>query len=329
VASAGLAVDRLGPGRPRTRPDALLGDKAYSSRANRELLRTKRVKAVIPQPADQIAHRQRRGTAGGRPHAFDATAYKGRNVVERSFNDHKQWRGLATRYDSPPPTEAASSYAQSHSGFANKETRPSRIAIVRSGTGARLWTRNRNDITDRFPDVAAAAAEQSPDGVALDGELVIYLNGRLSFDGLQQRLVTGPAKARAKAAELPASYVAFDLLAIAGVDLRTQPWTTRRRRIEELAAGWRPPLQLTDVTDDIEVAREWFDVLPAMGIEGLVVKGARSRYTPGRRDAWKKVASVGADSVRAAPREHVVQGQAAVWVLPAVRDRCRGRVVVG
>jgi putative transposase len=96
---ADLAVDRLGPGRPRTRPDALLGDKAYSSRANRELLRTKRVKVVIPQPADQIAHRQRRGKAGGRPPAFDATAYKGRNVVERSFNDHKQWRGLATRYD--------------------------------------------------------------------------------------------------------------------------------------------------------------------------------------------------------------------------------------
>ena len=90
---------RLGPGRPRTRPDALLGDKAYSSRANRDLLRTKRVKVVIPQPADQIAHRKRRGAAGGRPPSFDAATYKRRNVVERSFNDHKQWRGLATRYD--------------------------------------------------------------------------------------------------------------------------------------------------------------------------------------------------------------------------------------
>jgi transposase len=54
---------------------------------------------VIPQPADQIAHRQRRGSAGGRPPSFNATAYKGRNVVERSFNDLKQWRGPATRYD--------------------------------------------------------------------------------------------------------------------------------------------------------------------------------------------------------------------------------------
>lgn len=96
---AHLSVARAGPGRPRSRPDALLGDKAYSSRANRELLRSKRVKTVIPQPSDQIGHRKRRGTAGGRPPGFDAAMYKGRNVVERSFNDHKQWRGLATRYD--------------------------------------------------------------------------------------------------------------------------------------------------------------------------------------------------------------------------------------
>jgi len=96
---AHLAVGRLGPGRPRTRPGALLGDKAYSSRAIRTLLRNMRVKAVIPQPSDQIAHRKRRGSAGGRPPAFDPKLSRGRNVIERSFNDHKQWRGLATRYD--------------------------------------------------------------------------------------------------------------------------------------------------------------------------------------------------------------------------------------
>lgn len=99
VLLADLAIARLGPGRPRTRPAAVLGDKAYSSAANRELLRGKRVKTVIPQPDDQIAHRKRRGSTGGRPPDFDAETYKGRNVIERSFNDHKQWRGLATRYD--------------------------------------------------------------------------------------------------------------------------------------------------------------------------------------------------------------------------------------
>jgi transposase len=94
-----LAVKRLGPGRPRTRPDAVLGDKAYSSRGTRAMLRERKITAVIPQPSDQIAHRQRQGSAGGRPPAFDPALYKGRNVVERSFNNHKQWRGIATRYD--------------------------------------------------------------------------------------------------------------------------------------------------------------------------------------------------------------------------------------
>lgn len=96
---ADLAVKRPGPGRPRTRPEAVLGDKAYSGRGNRTLLRSKRITAVIPQRADEIGHRQRRGSAGGRPPAFDKVTYKNRNVVERSFNDHKQWRGIATRYD--------------------------------------------------------------------------------------------------------------------------------------------------------------------------------------------------------------------------------------
>lgn len=94
-----LRVARLGPGRARTRPDRVLGDKAYSSRANRALLRDRAIKATIAEPSDQAGHRKRRGRAGGRPPAFDATAYKGRNVVERSFNRIKDWRGLATRYD--------------------------------------------------------------------------------------------------------------------------------------------------------------------------------------------------------------------------------------
>ncbi|AGZ52818.1 transposase DDE domain protein [Mycobacterium kansasii 662] len=92
-------VNTSGPGRPRTRPTKVRGDKAYSSRAIRALLRSRGVTAAIPQPDDQIAHRRRRGSAGGRPPAFDAHDYKGRNVVERSFQRTKQWRGIATRYD--------------------------------------------------------------------------------------------------------------------------------------------------------------------------------------------------------------------------------------
>uniref|UniRef100_UPI0035E40EF3 IS5 family transposase n=1 Tax=Streptomyces physcomitrii TaxID=2724184 RepID=UPI0035E40EF3 len=86
-------------GRPRTRPDVVLADKAYSSRVIREHLRRRGIRAVIPVPADQRGHRLRRGHQGGRPPAFDREAYKQRNTVERCINRIKQWRGLATRYD--------------------------------------------------------------------------------------------------------------------------------------------------------------------------------------------------------------------------------------
>lgn len=86
-------------GRPRTRPDRIRGDKAYSSRAIRAHLRGRGIKAVIPEPRDQQGHRQRRGSRGGRPVAYDAADYKNRNVIERGFCRLKQWRGLATRYD--------------------------------------------------------------------------------------------------------------------------------------------------------------------------------------------------------------------------------------
>lgn len=94
-----LRVARVGPGRPRTTPDALRGDKAYSSRGTRALLRSRGITAVIPEPADQQGHRKRRGSRGGRPPQFDPVDYRGRNVIERRFCDLKQWRGLATRYD--------------------------------------------------------------------------------------------------------------------------------------------------------------------------------------------------------------------------------------
>lgn len=96
---AHLRVTGQSPGRPRTRPERIRADKAYSSRAIRTGLRRRGITAVIPEPSDQSAHRRRRGSRGGRPPRFDATDYKGRNVIERGFNTVKQWRGLATRYD--------------------------------------------------------------------------------------------------------------------------------------------------------------------------------------------------------------------------------------
>ena len=96
---AHLRVPRLRGGRARTRPDRVRADKAYSSRAIRTHLRRRGIRAVIPEPADQAGHRKRRGSRGGRPPAFHAQDYRGRNVIERSFNQLKQWRGIATRFD--------------------------------------------------------------------------------------------------------------------------------------------------------------------------------------------------------------------------------------
>ncbi|GII63494.1 IS5 family transposase [Sphaerisporangium krabiense] len=96
---AGRRLARIGPGRPRTRPDRLIADKDYSSRKIRTYLRRRGIQAVIPERRDQLANRRRKGGRGGRPYAFDAEAYKERNLVERCFGKLKQWRAIATRFD--------------------------------------------------------------------------------------------------------------------------------------------------------------------------------------------------------------------------------------
>jgi transposase len=94
-------------GRPRTRPDAVAGDKAYSSRGNRAHLRRRGIKAVIPEKRDQAANRRKKGSGGGRPVSHDAVLYKERNTVERLINKLKAWRGIATRYDKTPDSYLA------------------------------------------------------------------------------------------------------------------------------------------------------------------------------------------------------------------------------
>ena len=89
-------------GRPRTRPDAVAADKAYSSKANRAYLRKRGIKAVIPEKRDQAANRRKKGGRGGRPVSHDTELYKERNTVERCFQKVKTWRGVATRYDKSP-----------------------------------------------------------------------------------------------------------------------------------------------------------------------------------------------------------------------------------
>jgi ATP-dependent DNA ligase len=165
-------------------------------------------------------------------------------------------------------------------------------AVCRAGE-VRLWSRNGKDFTAKFPDIQAALAAQVDTDCVLDGELVVWTGERMDFDALQARMVNTAATVRRRLArDQRASLVVFDVLAVGNVDVRPMRWTVRRGRLEDLAKKWRPPLQLSPVTDDVAEAREWLEAFKAAGVEGLVVKGANTRYQPGRRD-WVKVNSVG------------------------------------
>ncbi|MFC5264818.1 RNA ligase family protein [Kribbella qitaiheensis] len=200
-------------------------------------------------------------------------------------------------------------------------------AVCREGE-VRLWSRNSKDFTAKFPDVQAALETQLPTDCVLDGELVVWTGDRLDFDALQQRMVNTAATVRRRLAPAqPASFVAFDVLAIGSVDVRPLRWTVRRRRLESLAGQWVPPLQVSPVTAQVDEAREWLDAFKSSGVEGLVVKGASTRYQPGRRD-WVKFNSLGVGSARPRRRGCLVPGQVAGVGWVAVRDRCRGPAVV-
>jgi len=165
-----------------------------------------------------------------------------------------------------------------------------RLVVVRTAGSTRVWSKQGRDLTDRFPDVVAAARAQVPAGTVLDGEVVIWNGSRLDFGLLQERMVSSVGRIPGLVAAHPASYVAFDLLAAAGDDLRGQRLSRRRTSLEELAGRWKPPMQLSPATSDPEEARRWFEDFRPAGVEGLVAKGAGSRYAPGRRE-WLKVKS--------------------------------------
>ncbi|MER5204370.1 DNA ligase [Streptomyces sp. NPDC002825] len=157
------------------------------------------------------------------------------------------------------------------------------LAFVLDGGKVVLQSRSRRDLAPEFPDIAAHLREQLPPGIVLDGELCAYRDGRLSFTDL---LRTHADRVRAG---VPVSYVAFDLLAVPGRDVRALPL---RDRWELLGAALReaePPLQRVLATSDEETARAWFRDLRAAGVEGVVAKRLGSAYRAGSTWEWRKI----------------------------------------
>ncbi|MGH1522874.1 hypothetical protein ACRAWC_01770 [Leifsonia sp. L25] len=156
-----------------------------------------------------------------------------------------------------------------------------RVAATLDEETVTLWSRQGKNLTRAFPEIAEALAEQVPPGYVLDGEVVRWdAAGRSSFDALQRRLVAG-RRINQLVAEEPASFVVFDMLALAGIDIREQPYDTRRQLLERLAQAWAAPLSLIAMTDDPATAGEWAVELAPNGVEGIVAKGGTQPYRPG------------------------------------------------
>jgi ATP-dependent DNA ligase len=160
------------------------------------------------------------------------------------------------------------------------------IALVETDR-VRLYSRQGKELTKMLPDLAESLLLQVPPGMVLDGEAVIWNGDRLDFEALQRRMVTSRAALPALVRELPAAFAAFDVLAVAGQDIRGVPFTGRRQLLEELAREWTAPLNLSPATMDKELAKTWLRDLPATGVEGLVFKGGSQSYDSSR--SWLKL----------------------------------------
>ncbi|MGW6859163.1 ATP-dependent DNA ligase [Streptomyces xanthophaeus] len=159
-------------------------------------------------------------------------------------------------------------------------------------TTVRLQTRRGSLIQDQFPDLLAAAS-QLPDGLVLDGELLVWDTkaSQLSFEGLQRRTTArGRRSTRALAASLPAFFVAFDVLQQEGRELTGSPYRQRRLRLEALFADHRlaSPWTLCPMTTDLLKAQQWLESgTEVSGVEGIVVKAMNQPYQPGHRGWYK------------------------------------------
>jgi ATP-dependent DNA ligase len=158
-----------------------------------------------------------------------------------------------------------------------------RAIVFRGPEGVYIQSRDLRPLDRYFPELHHMLASRLPDGCVVDGEIVIATPRGLDFDALQMRLHPAASRAERLAKETPASFVAFDLLAVDGADVRDRPFRERRAALERLLASAAPPLHLTPLTQDHSVAREWLQRFEGAGLDGVVAKPVNGVYEPGRR----------------------------------------------
>jgi ATP-dependent DNA ligase len=204
----------------------------------------------------------------------------------------KAVKGMPT----PDSTPAGMLYEPKWDGF--------RCIVFRDGDEVELGSRNERPLTRYFPDVVAAVLDQLPERCVVDGEIVIATPTGLDFDALQLRLHPADSRVRKLAAETPASFVAFDLLAIGDESLMAEPLAVRRSRLEQVLADVTSPVHLTPATLDLDTANQWFTEFEGAGLDGVIAKPLDIPYRPDVRAMFKVKHARTADCVVAGFRWH-------------------------
>jgi ATP-dependent DNA ligase len=179
-----------------------------------------------------------------------------------------------------------------------------RCIAFRSGDEVYLGSRNERPLTRYFPELLDPIRDQLPDRIVLDGEIVIASPNGLDFDALQLRMHPAESRVKKLAAEIPASYVAFDLLALGDVDARPLPLAERWKTLTEVLAGVEPPLYLTPSTRDAARATDWFNRFEGAGLDGVMAKRLDLPYRENERVLTKVKHARTADCVVAGFRWH-------------------------
>jgi ATP-dependent DNA ligase len=179
-----------------------------------------------------------------------------------------------------------------------------RCIVFRDGDEVELGSRNERPLTRYFPEVVAAVKANLPEKCVVDGEIVVPRGDRLHFEDLLQRIHPAQSRVDLLAEQTPASFVAFDLLALGDESLLETPFAQRRERLEGALGGARPPIYLTSVTRDAATAERWFETFEGAGLDGVVAKSADLPYGPDQRLMTKVKHVRTADCVVAGFRWH-------------------------